>query len=195
MLLKLFQVIIVGDNRVGKTRLIFRVRSGEYLVPDAKFNDPFHVALKTIYERHEYVTGMILDTTSYQKFNLPPIFYKKTMVVIFAYDITNRSSFENIEKWIENAKANIEHTCFLVLVGTKVDCLASKRQVKFSEGLEFAEKHDMKLFYETSSKTGENVEIMVYNVVKLIRDNIEEIPIEIPKHVEENQTNYTCKIL
>ena len=45
--------------------------------------------------------------------------------------------------------------CIFVLVGTKNDL---EREVQYDEGINFMKANHMNLFYETSSKTGDNVE-------------------------------------
>jgi small GTP-binding protein len=74
---------------------------------------------------------------------------------ILVYDVTNRSSFENIDKnWymeVKKASPNIA----LILVGNKID-LESEREVTHEEGEELAQKLAL-TYIETSAKTGENI--------------------------------------
>ncbi|MHA1473378.1 MAG: Rab family GTPase, partial [Promethearchaeota archaeon] len=74
---------------------------------------------------------------------------------ILVYDVTNRSSFENIDKnwYMEVKKASPKIA--LILVGNKID-LESEREVTHEEGEELAQKLAI-TYIETSAKTGENV--------------------------------------
>ena len=72
----------------------------------------------------------------------------------------------------------------MVLVGNKSD-LNDRRQVNTEEGQELAEKYGM-TFYETSAKTGENVDAIFYESAD-----------EIAKKIDQNYydlENDTCGI-
>ena len=56
----------------------------------------------------------------------------------------------------ENAKQNM----VLILVGNKND-RENERQVSKEEGLSYMKKNGIALFFETSAKTGENIEIVI----------------------------------
>ncbi len=60
----------------------------------------------------------------------------------------------------------------MVLVGNKSD-LADRRQVNTEEGQELADKYGMQ-FYETSAKTGENVEEIFVNSADEIAKKIDQ---------------------
>ena len=58
----------------------------------------------------------------------------------------------------------------MILVGNKSD-LEDKREVTKEEGKELADKYGLE-FYETSAKTGENVEELFYNSAEEIAKKI-----------------------
>jgi len=71
------------------------------------------------------------------------------------YDITNRTSFINTEKWIDEIRTERGNNVIIVLVGNKAD-LSSKRSVSLDEAQEKAKQLDV-LFIETSAKAGINI--------------------------------------
>ena len=81
--------------------------------------------------------------------------------------ITNRNSFQNIKSWIEDCRKKSPKTVFLVLIRNKVD-LKDRRQVTYEEGSIYAEKNGM-LFFETSVKTGRNIEKILKNSLEIAK--------------------------
>ena len=74
------------------------------------------------------------------------------------FDVTNRTSFENIETWLREAKKHIVHQqAVYIIVGNKSDC-EQDRKVYSREAFRFANAHGLK-YFETSAKTGNNVEV------------------------------------
>ncbi len=49
------------------------------------------------------------------------------------YDITKRTSFENLVRWLEEMKENAYSKMTIILIGNKVD-LQNEREVTFEEG-------------------------------------------------------------
>jgi len=66
-----------------------------------------------------------------------PIYYKNSSAVIIIYDITNRQSFDHIDKFYRDAKEMAGKHAVVVIVGTKND-LNEERKVKEEEGRDFA---------------------------------------------------------
>ena len=48
-------------------------------------------------------------------------YYKNSVCAFLVYDITKRDSFNNINSWLEECKAQSPKTVLMVLVGNKVD--------------------------------------------------------------------------
>ncbi len=74
---------------------------------------------------------------------------------ILVYDVTNRASFESIDKnWFSEVK-KASPKIVLILVGNKKD-LESERVVAHEEGEALAQRLAL-TYIETSAKTGENI--------------------------------------
>ena len=72
------------------------------------------------------------------------------------YDVTNKSSFDNISHWFDDLKSLTDNKIVITLVGNKTD-LASERKVSQEEGSELAKKMNS-IFIEASAKDDVNVE-------------------------------------
>lgn len=66
-----------------------------------------------------------------------------------------KTSFNNVTKWIDDAKAIRGNDLLIILVGNKID-VAEKRQVGTEEGQALAKELDV-MFIETSAKAGINI--------------------------------------
>jgi Ras-related protein Rab-6A len=77
-------------------------------------------------------------------------------VAVVVYDVSNRASFNNSAKWVEDVRAERGNDVVICLVGNKTDLGNDKRQVSTEEGEERAKKDNL-LFMEVSAKAGYNV--------------------------------------
>jgi GTPase SAR1 family protein len=83
------------------------------------------------------------------------------------FDISNRDTFESVERWVQDVKAVARPDVVLILIGNKCDLEASRRQVRKYEALEFAQRYGMK-YFEASAKTD-----AINCCVSLIEKNLE----------------------
>ena len=168
----LLKYVIVGDASVGKSNLLLRYTHGEFreeyqLTIGVEFGSNNLVINNNIYRIQ------IWDTAGQENFrSITRSYYKNSACALIVYDITRRLSFESLSDWIEDCKNSSPKTVVMVLVGNKCD-LAQNREVNEEEGREFAEKHGM-LFFETSAKTGQNVEEVFKQSATLIAKKIKE---------------------
>ena len=154
------KIIFVGDAGVGKTTLISRIM-------DNPFNEVYEPSIgvdfmsKIIKYRGQNIKLQIWDTAGQEKYKgLIPSYVRNSSIVFLIYDISVKSSFDNIPNWITFIRS-IENTT-LVLCGNKIDL--EKREVTKEEGEALAQKEGI-AFYEMSAKSGEGIKNMFYNAV------------------------------
>ena len=83
-----------------------------------------------------------------------PHYYRNVHAVIFVYDVTRKTSFDNIEKWVEEFRCNVVTNSQKVpqmIIGNKCD-LHADRQVSESDVKTLANLHGIP-FWETSAKS------------------------------------------
>ena len=168
----LFKYVIVGDAAVGKSNLLLRYTHGE-------FKEEYQLTIGVEFGSNNIIVDnnifriQIWDTAGQENFrSITRSYYKNSACALIVYDITRRQSFENLINWIEDCKNSSPKTVFMVLIGNKCD-LEKNREVSEEEGREFAEKYGM-LFFETSAKTGKNVEEVFKESTKIIAQKIKE---------------------
>ena len=132
------KIIFVGDAAVGKTTIISRIMENPYSeVYEPSIGVDF--MSKNIKYKGQNVKLQMWDTAGQEKYKgLIPSYVRNSSIVFLVYDISVKSSFDNIPKWITFIRT-IENTT-LVLCGNIQ-------------------------FFEVSAKTDENIKKMFYNVV------------------------------
>jgi GTPase SAR1 family protein len=75
-----------------------------------------------------------------------------------SYPSTDRASFLNTSKWIEDVRNERGNDVIIVLVGNKTD-LSERRQVSVEEGEDKAAKEGI-MFIESSAKAGFNIKAL-----------------------------------
>ena len=156
------KIIFVGDASTGKTSIINRII-------DNPFNDTYEVSIgidfmsKNIKFRGQSIKIQIWDSAGQEKYKgLIPSYIRNSSIVFIVYDVSSRSSFDNIPKWIDFVK-NIEKTT-MILCGNKIDL---DRDVNTNEGEEIAKKEGI-LFFECSAKTNENIKNLFFSSIALL---------------------------
>ncbi|ORX57623.1 ras-domain-containing protein [Hesseltinella vesiculosa] len=156
---KKYKIVFLGEQSVGKTSLITRFMYDTF---DNTYQATIGIDFlsKTMYMSDNRPLRLQLwDSGGQERFrSLVPSYIRDSAVCVVAYDITNRQSFNNASKWIDDVRAERGSNVILVLIGNKID-LKDSRQVSVEEGESLAKQHDM-VFLETSAKAGHNVKAL-----------------------------------
>jgi len=150
-----FKLVFLGDQSVGKTSIITRFMYDTF---DSNYQATIGIDFlsKTMYLEDRTVRLQLWDTAGQERFrSLIPSYIRDSSVAVVVYDITNRQSFINTVRWIEDVRAERGNDVIMVLVGNKTD-LSEKRSVSVEEGEAKATELNV-LFIETSAKAGFNI--------------------------------------
>ena len=76
----------------------------------------------------------VWDTAGQERFrSLIPSYINDSSVAVVCYDITDKTSFQHVDSWIEQARQIRGEDLLIFLVGNKIDD-ADKREVSTDEG-------------------------------------------------------------
>eukprot|EP00483_Globobulimina_turgida_P012844 UN12868 len=161
------KLVLLGDSRVGKSSVVIRFVKNEF--DQYKFPTIGATFLTQSVSVGDYLVKFeIWDTAGQEKYrSLAPLYYRGASAALVVYDITNRESFENARKWIEEVQTQEGNHVVIGLAGNKVD-LAGNRKVSTDEGSEFAKEKNF-IFFETSAKNSTNIK-------EIFRSIAQEVP-------------------
>ncbi|MFW9993788.1 MAG: Rab family GTPase [Candidatus Odinarchaeota archaeon] len=180
----LMKIILAGDGAVGKTslreRYLGRGFTGQYLeTVGADF------ALKIDNIGGENIKFQIWDLAGQPRFQtVRSVYYSGAKGALLLFDITRRSSFENLNSWVDEIwKHNGSGVIPIVVLGNKYDlrddfakCIEESEAREFCSELseQTKEKGFEIKFLNTSAKTGLNVEESFQTLGKVFFDFLKE---------------------
>ena len=151
----IFKVLLLGNSDVGKSSLILRYVDGTWsntFIPTIGVD----FKVKTIEVDNKKIKMQIWDTAGQERFRtVIASYFKGSHGVLLIYDVTNKTSFKQLESWLEIIENNASEDILKILIGNKID-LEEDREVTKEEGQSFANMHNIQ-FMETSAKMNTNV--------------------------------------
>jgi small GTP-binding protein len=161
------KLVLLGDSGVGKSSIAMRYVNNV-------FSEAFEVTIGGGYlqqiVRLKDGTSLkldIWDTGGQERYRaLLQLYYRDADAALITYDVTNPRSLENCEYWV-NELRRTEENCILCLVANKNDVPSDEKKVSEKDAQEFVERYGM-IFFETSAKTGENINKLFETVAQKI---------------------------
>ena len=191
-----FKIIIIGDSGVGKSCLSLRATKNVF---ESLYSPTIGFEFMTFFIKVDKkpIKLQIWDTCGQEVYrSLISSFYNNSSLAIVVYSIDNEESFNNLEFWLNELKTKGNPDINLFLIGNKAD-LEDNRKVSKEAAQEFAENNKIKLFLETSAKTGFNAQNIFIEAAKLLYEQhlkykdrvsrLESISGTVPR--ESNQSN------
>ena len=158
------KVVIIGDAAVGKTCLLSRFISDEF-IESYQSTIGVDFSSRTMSIENAIIKVQIWDTAGQERFrSICRSYLRGVQAAILVYDVTKMQSFLNLETWVKNLEAENSNKIPTIIIGNKSD-LGTERCVSWDNANNFALEHDM-LYTETSALEGYNVEFAVTQLIK-----------------------------
>ena len=160
------RLLIIGDSFVGKTSFLSYYSNGSF---NLHYLATAGLELITKDEIIDNKTIRIdlWDTAGNEKFHsLTTGFFKNAEGIMVMFDVTTLTSFENVRNWTESIKTHLNleaNNIPVIIIGNKIDL--KEREIKTEDANKYCRELGFK-YFETSAKTGENVDLTVKYLVK-----------------------------
>ncbi|XP_067859551.1 ras-related protein Rab-26 isoform X1 [Heptranchias perlo] len=163
-----FKVMLVGDSGVGKTCLLVRFKDGAFLAGSFISTVGIDFRNKVLNVDGVKVKLQIWDTAGQERFrSVTHAYYRDAHALLLLYDVTNKTSFDNIQAWLTEIHEYATQDVVIMLLGNKADA-TQERAVKKEAGEKLAKEYGVP-FMETSAKTGLNVELAFMAIAKELK--------------------------
>uniref|UniRef100_A0A3Q3A774 small monomeric GTPase n=1 Tax=Kryptolebias marmoratus TaxID=37003 RepID=A0A3Q3A774_KRYMA len=164
-----FKVMLVGDSGVGKTCLLVRFKDGAFLAGSFISTVGIDFRNKVLNIDGVKVKLQIWDTAGQERFrSVTHAYYRDANALLLLYDVTNKSSFDNIQAWLTEIHEYAQQDVVLMLLGNKTTITDNVLTLQ-----EFGVP-----FMETSARSGLNVELAFTAVAKELKHRSTKDPSE-----------------
>ncbi|CAK7568123.1 MAG: Vacuolar protein sorting-associated protein 21 [Sporothrix epigloea] len=172
------KLVLLGEAAVGKSSLVLRFVNNDFqenkepTIGAAFLTQKCNLPTRTI--KFE-----IWDTAGQERFaSLAPMYYRNAQAALVVYDLTKPASLIKAKHWVAELQRQASPGIVIALVGNKLDLTsdssansegddaddgADARKISTEEAKTYADDENL-LFFETSAKTGTNVN-EVFNAI------------------------------
>ncbi len=162
----LFKVVLIGDSGVGKSNLLSRFTRNEFNL-ESKSTIGVEFATKNIQADNKIIKAQIWDTAGQERYRaITSAYYRGAVGALLVYDISKRSSYDNVSRWLKELRDHADQNIVIMLVGNKKD-LRHMRQIQTDEAKEFCKQNKL-FFIETSALADSNVGTAFETILKEI---------------------------
>ncbi|XP_046722401.1 ras-related protein Rab-26-like isoform X4 [Silurus meridionalis] len=115
-----FKVMLLGDSAVGKTCVLVRFKDGAFLGGNFIATVGIDFRNKVVSVDNMKVKLQIWDTAGQERFrSVTHAYYRDAQALLLLYDITRKSSFDNIRAWLTEIHEYAQKDVVIMLLGNK----------------------------------------------------------------------------
>ena len=161
-----FKTVIIGEAGVGKTSIVQQFVNKCF---QEKYVETIGVEFftKTFKINDKIIKAEIWDTAGSERFaSITKNYYRGADGALIVYDISNKTTFDNVENWFNELKNACKEEAFIILIGNKND-LENQRQVSNNLLINLGKNLGIAVM-ETSAKDDYNINESFYLLIKEI---------------------------
>ena len=141
---------------MGKSNLLSKYRDDTFQ-ESTKATIGVDLSMHSLLIDGKRIQNQIWDTAGQERFRaITSSYYRSAVGVIIVFDLTKKSSFLSLSKWLGEVRAYAEPETFVMVVGNKSD-LAKGREVSVESIEQFTTANRL-AYTETSALDGSNVQ-------------------------------------
>ena len=162
-----YKVCFIGSSGIGAKTSLINAIIGEPFNHNTMSTMNSSYAIKKIeLENKKAIELELWDTIGQEKYrSLTKIFLANTDCFVLGFDITNKSSFDDVKDWYSLAKESV-NAKLMYLIGNKID-LFDRQQVTEDEAKKLAVEYNLR-YFETSCLTGSGIQEFVNDLANEI---------------------------
>ncbi|XP_023030359.2 ras-related protein Rab-37 isoform X1 [Leptinotarsa decemlineata] len=165
---RIHKTILLGDSGVGKTSLLVKFDTGKFQSGNFSATVGIGFTTKVVAVDNTKVKLQIWDTAGQERFrSVTHAYYRDAHALLLLYDVTNKTSFDNIRAWLGEIREYAQDDVVIMLLGNKADC-GHDRTVRREDGERLAREYNV-AFMETSAKSGQNVDLAFVAVARELK--------------------------
>ena len=172
---RVFKVVTIGDSAVGKTCLINRIASDEFYETPATVGSSYMECLIEL-ANGESVKIRLFDTAGQERYrSMTKLVYQSADAIILVFDVTNKSSFDNIRNWLIDIKDKAPVDVRIYVLGNKIDLYDD--QVVYNNTIKGLDEEVINIInVSAKDKTGlkEFTNLLAEDLYKIDNDNVKD---------------------
>ncbi|OLS22861.1 MAG: Transforming protein p29 precursor [Candidatus Heimdallarchaeota archaeon LC_3] len=151
------KIIVAGQGGVGKTTLLRRYQSGEFIPASTTVGINF--VTHQIQYKERIIILSVWDYAGESRFkSLFPGYSNGSKGGLAVFDTTRPQSLDDLSDWISIIYEKNGPHIPIILVGTKIDSIKEENFEFINEkAQEFSKDHNLRGYFNVSSKSGEGV--------------------------------------